>query len=98
MVMEVSNPVGAKPGEKVVVSLPPEVLLKASTLAYMFPALVTVIGGAVGWSRTGSDIGAMAGAAAGLALSLLFLYFHGRGKKDTEFPMISRILETGGEP
>ncbi|UCF30426.1 MAG: SoxR reducing system RseC family protein [bacterium] len=96
MLMEVGNTLGARPGETVVISLPPTALLKASTLAYMFPALLTVMGGAVGWSKTGRDSGAIVGAAAGFALASLFLYLHGRRKKGIETPSISRILETGG--
>ena len=96
MQMEVGNPVGARPGETVVVSLPPEILLKASAIAYMFPAVLMITGGAMGWSRTGTDAGAMAGAAAGLALSFLVLFLHGRRKTGTEMPVISRVLETGG--
>ena len=98
MQMEVKNPVGAKPGEQVIIELSPEALLKASTLAYLFPATVMVAGAAMGWSRTGTDMGALAGAIIGFALSSIYLYVYSRRKKFTQGPAISRVLNSGGTP
>ncbi len=98
MQMEVKNPVGAKPGEKVIIELPPDALLKASTLAYLFPATVMVAGASVGWSRTGTDMGALFGALVGLAASSLYLYIYTRRKKFTQGPAISKVLNPGGIP
>ena len=93
--MEVANPMGAKPGEKVIITLPPDVLLKATTLAYLFPATLMVVGATVGWSLKGTDMGALFGALAGLAASSLYIYIHGRMKKAPAGPAISKILPRG---
>jgi sigma-E factor negative regulatory protein RseC len=98
MQMEVENPVGAKPGERVIIELPPEALLKASTLAYLFPATVMVIGATVGWSRTGTDMGALIGALVGFTASSLYLFIYSRRKKFTQGPAISKVLNSGGIP
>ena len=98
MQMQVGNPIGARPGDNVVVTLPPEALLKASAMAYMFPAVTAVAGAAIGWSRTGTDAGAMAGAGLGLLVAFIALFIHGRRKKETGGPVISRVVEGGGLP
>ncbi|UCG39485.1 MAG: SoxR reducing system RseC family protein [bacterium] len=91
MEMEVRNPIGAVPGDKVVISLPPGDLLKASASAYLMPAAAAVAGGAIGWSRTGTDGGAIIGSAVGLGLAFLFLFWQGRRKRESA-PFISRIV------
>jgi positive regulator of sigma E activity len=93
--MEVANPMGAKPGERVIITLPPEALLKATTLAYLFPATLMVVGATVGWSLKGTDMGALLGALTGLAVSSLYIYIHGRMKKAPQGPAISKILPRG---
>ena len=98
MQMEVDNPIGAKPGERVIIALAPSVLLKASTLAYLFPATVMVAGAAIGWSRTGTDMGALFGALIGFTVSSLYLFVYSRVKKNTQGPAISKVLNTGGIP
>jgi positive regulator of sigma E activity len=91
MQMEVKNLAGAHPGDKVIVSLPPAELLKASATAYLMPAVAAVAGGAVGWSRYGTDGAAIVGTVAGFALATLYLFWQGR--KDRELiPFISRVL------
>lgn len=96
MQMEVRNPVGAKPGEQVIIELPPEALVKASSLAYFLPATVMVAGAAVGWSRTGTDMGALAGALIGFTLASVYLFVYSRSKKFIQGPAISRVLNSGG--
>jgi positive regulator of sigma E activity len=91
--MEVANPMGAKPGEKVVITLAPEVLLKATTLAYLFPATLMVVGATLGWSLKGTDMGALFGALAGLTVSSLYIYLHGKMKKAPQGPAISKVLD-----
>ncbi|TNF46785.1 hypothetical protein EP232_04175 [bacterium] len=98
MQMEVDNPVGARPGERVIIELAPEALLKASILAYLFPATVMVAGAAVGWSRTGTDMGALIGALLGFTLASLYLFIYSRRKKFTQGPAISKVLNSGGIP
>jgi positive regulator of sigma E activity len=91
MRMEVKNLAGAHPGDKVVVSLPPGELLKASATAYLMPAVVAVAGGAVGWSRYGTDGAAIIGTVIGLALAALYLFWQGKNNRDS-IPFISRVL------
>jgi sigma-E factor negative regulatory protein RseC len=91
MQMEVKNVAGAHLGDKVVVSIEPSELLKASATAYMMPAVAAVAGGAVGWSRYGTDGAAIAGTVLGLVLASLYLFWHGRKNRDS-IPFISRVL------
>lgn len=44
--LQAHNPIGAKPGERVIIGLPESALLEASVLAYLVP-LAALIGGAV---------------------------------------------------
>jgi len=94
MVMDVLNPAGAEPGDKVIISLPPGDLLKASASAYMMPAVAAVTGGAIGWSRTGTDIGAIIGCLIGLTLASIWLFIQSK-KKAGPVPFISRVLKDG---
>ena len=94
MEMEVLNTAGAQAGDKVIISLPPEELLKASASAYLMPAVAAVAGAAIGWSRSGTDIGAIIGCAAGLALAFTWLFVLDR-KGNAPAPFISRVLESG---
>lgn len=69
----IRNTVGAKVGDRVVVSVPEGAVLRAAALSYLMP-LVFVIGGAAaamaGW---GDGAPAVAGAGAGLAVGLVVL-------------------------
>lgn len=91
MQMEVKNVAGAHPGDKVVISLPPDELLKASATAYLMPAVAAVAGGAIGWSRYGTDAAAIAGTLVGFAFATMYLFWHGR-KNRGSVPFISRII------
>ena len=91
MEMVVLNSAEAKPGDRVIVSLPAGELLKASASAYLLPAVAAVTGGAIGWSRTGTDPGAIAGTVISLAAATIYLFWQGR-KKGGAIPFISRVL------
>ena len=91
MQMEVRNIAGAHPGDKVIVSLPPGDLLKASATAYLMPAVAAVAGGAIGWSRYGTDGAAIVGTLIGFGLATLYLFLQGRKNRDA-IPFISRVL------
>ena len=94
MTMEVLNSAGAKPGDKVIISLPPAELLKASAAAYMMPAIAAVAGGAIGWKKTGTDTGAIIGCLAGLILATIWLFIQSR-RKAGPVPFISRVVKDG---
>jgi positive regulator of sigma E activity len=91
MQMEVKNVAGAHPGDKVVISLPPDELLKASATAYLMPAVTAVVGGAIGWSRYGTDGAAIVGTLVGFALATVYLFWHGKKNRDS-VPFISKVL------
>lgn len=91
MRMEVRNLAEAHPGDKVVISLPAGELLKASATAYLMPAVAAVAGGAVGWSRYGTDGAAIVGTVIGFALATLYLLWQGRKDRDS-IPFISRVI------
>jgi len=91
MQMEVRNLADAHPGDKVIISLPSKELLKASATAYLMPAVAAVAGGAVGWSRYGTDGAAIVGTVIGFALATLYLFWQGRKDRDS-IPFISRVL------
>ena len=95
-VLEVRNPVEARPGEKVIIELQPEALVKATAMVYLLPATAMVAGATAGWLQTGSDPGAMFGALAGLGLATLFLFLHGRIGNASKGPIISKVLPPGG--
>ena len=97
-VLEVRNPVEARPGEKVMIELRPNALVKATAMVYLLPATAMVAGATAGWLQSGSDLGAMAGALAGFAAASLFLFLHGRRKKAAKGPTISKVLSPGGIP
>jgi sigma-E factor negative regulatory protein RseC len=91
-VLEVRNPVEAKPGEKVIIEVQPAALVKAATLVYLLPATVMLGGATVGWLRTGTDLGAIIGAVSGLVISALILFFHVDRKERGNGPTISHIM------
>ena len=97
-VLEVRNPVDARPGQKVIIELQPEALIKATAMVYLVPATAMVTGATVGWLQAGTDLGSMFGALAGLAAASCFLFWHGRREKTTKEPAISEILSPGRLP
>lgn len=97
-VLEVRNPVKARPGARVVIELRPGALVKASALLYLVPAFSMVLGATLGWTWASSDPGAMTGALAGFAIATLFLYLHGRKERSAAGPAISDVLSPGLAP
>ena len=97
-VLEVENPLEARPGEKVVVELRPEALVKATAMVYMLPAAAMVVGATAGWLLAGTDLGSMSGALAGLAVASSFLFLHSRGKTISKGPKISKVVSPNNIP
>ena len=93
MEMEVNNLANAQPGQKVIVSLPAEALLKASASAYLLPASLMVAGAAVGWYLMGTDMGAVVGAVSGFVAASMLLFQLGSGRKRKSMPSITKVLE-----
>ncbi len=64
------NPIGARPGDWVVVGLADEVLTQASLVAYLLPLVGLILGAAVGQAFGGEPL-AILGGGAGLAAGLM---------------------------
>jgi sigma-E factor negative regulatory protein RseC len=79
LLLTVHNPIGARPGDRVVVGVPEQALLTASFAAYMVPLLAMLGGGvagdmlASGISQQHGDGLSILGGVAGLAAALLWL-------------------------
>jgi len=93
-VLEVRNPVKARTGQKVIIELHPDALVKATAMVYLLPAAAMVTGATAGWLKAGTDLGSMFGALAGLGAATLFLFWHTRWGKASRGPMISQVLQS----
>ena len=68
----VANPHGAQPGDQVTVAIAAGTIRQTANLAYGLPLTVTIAGAAIGTQING-DLGAMIGAAVGIAGSLIYI-------------------------
>jgi sigma-E factor negative regulatory protein RseC len=100
MEVEVTNPVGAKIGDRIVLYFETASLLKAAFLLYVFPVLCMLAGAALGhWLSLQYQINPSLGSAATgfLCLALSFILVKMRGDKlahkDNYKPRIVRILK-----
>jgi sigma-E factor negative regulatory protein RseC len=88
-IFRVRNPLGARPGERVVIGLEQSALTQAAMAAYLVP-VGALIGGAVLLQGLAERLGlhtellAILGGAAGLAISLFWLRRHGRRLRDDQ--------------
>lgn len=99
MEVEVVNPVGAKPGDRIVLHLETSSLLKAAFLMYVFPVVCMLAGAALGhWFSLRNQVNPSLGSAGAgfLSLVLAFMLVKLRGdrmaRKDGYKPRIVRIL------
>ncbi|HEX8963388.1 MAG TPA: SoxR reducing system RseC family protein [Rhodocyclaceae bacterium] len=69
----VRNTVGARVGDRVVLSVPEGAVLKAALLSYLMPLGFVIGGAAAAMARFGDGLPAIAGAAFGLAIGLMIL-------------------------
>lgn len=76
-----SNSVGARPGDAVIVSVPDGAVLKAAVLSYLMPLLFVLTGGAAGSAWGGEGLPAVAGAAIGLLVGLAVLRLFAQGRE-----------------
>lgn len=97
-VLEVRDPVGTRPGEKVEIELQPQVLVRATALLYLLPAAAMVAGSTIGWLQLGSDLGAITGALGGLVTAFSFLYLQGRRHPSEKGPKIAKVLSARKSP
>ncbi|MDD5250547.1 MAG: SoxR reducing system RseC family protein [Rhodocyclaceae bacterium] len=69
----VRNAVGARVGDRVLLSVPHGAVLKAAMLSYLMPLVFVIGGAAVAAAWLGDGLPAVAGAVLGLAAGLVFL-------------------------
>jgi len=100
--MEVANPPGASEGQRVVVAVEPARLVKNSLVLYGIPMAALIAGAAVGarisrirFGEDATDLGAIAGAAAFLALALIAIRAIDRAaaRKVGTLPTVVEIVE-----
>ena len=69
---QVDNPIGAQPGEAVVVGLPDGALLRAAVAGYLVPLFLLLASAMLG-QRFAGELGAVSGGLCGLLLAGLYL-------------------------
>lgn len=75
---ELPNAVGAKAGDRVVLSVPGGAVLRAAMLAYLLPAVLAIAGAAAATALVGDGVPALAGALCGLLAGALAMRRTGR--------------------
>jgi len=110
-VMEVANPAGASKGQRVVVAVEPDRLVKNSLVVYGIPIAALIAGAALGsrialaaGGEEAADVGAIAGAAVFLGLAVILMRALDRiaGRKVDTLPRIVEVVreheaEVGGD-
>ncbi len=86
----VGNPLGAQPGDRVLLEVPPGAALRAALLAYVLPLAAVLLGALVASGLWHSDLAGVLGALSGLSISLLYL--RSRGARQACRPQIAGIL------
>lgn len=99
IVLEARNPVGAKPGQLVVVEVKEVNMLKAAFIVYVAPLIAIFCGAALGDSvavKTGYSAGWMqaGGGLLGFIISVFYIKFFDRKARsnDKMQPVITRVL------
>ncbi|MDD5296172.1 MAG: SoxR reducing system RseC family protein [Rhodocyclaceae bacterium] len=90
------NSIGARAGDRVVVSLGDGVTLKTALAVYMVPVLLVILGAGLGtWLGAGDDLPAGLGAGLGLVTAIAFVaWFRGRMAADgSSHPVLARRAE-----
>jgi sigma-E factor negative regulatory protein RseC len=88
--------------DQVLISIPEEVILRGSFIAYVLPLAIMLIGAltAVRWLPGNDDLLAVLGAAGGLALGFALVRWHGaRHRCDPNFqPVLLNVVAPPAEP
>jgi sigma-E factor negative regulatory protein RseC len=88
--------------DQVLISIPEEVILRGSFIAYILPLMAMLAGAlvAVRWLPGNEDLLAVLGAAAGLALGFALVRWHGsRHRRDPSFqPVLLSVISPVVEP
>lgn len=98
-VLEVQNPLGAKPGQRVVFEIKEENMLKAAFVVYILPIIAIFLGSMLGiWLATklgqAEKLFQIGGAVIGFILSVIYIKVFDRAtnNNDKAKPIITRIL------
>ena len=82
--------------DQVLISIPEEVILRGSLIAYVMPLVAMLVGAlsAVNWLPGNEDLLAVCGAGVGLALGFALVRWHGtRHRRDPAFqPVLLRVI------
>ena len=96
VVLQVLNPIGAQPGERVVIGFEAGALTKASMAFYAVPLVSFILFAIVGQWLTSSEGVAALGGVFGLVIGLLWLrYFSNRASGDEHYQAV--VLRRAGE-
>lgn len=93
---EAENPAGAQPGDLCVVEARTAALNGAAALAYLLPAALGIVGGAI--LETVREGLAPVGVAAGLALGIAFAFLYAKLRRRKTLLRVVEVLRRGGEP
>ncbi len=89
-------------GDQVLISIPEEVILRGSFVAYLVPLIAMLVGAlaAVRWLPGNEDLVAVVGAGSGLALGFALVHWHGtRHHRDPDFqPVLLDSIAPHVEP
>jgi sigma-E factor negative regulatory protein RseC len=98
--LKVLNHVGARVGDRVVIGISEDGLVRGALAVYALPLLTLFAGALCGhWLADGSDLAAIAGAGAGLGVGLVWLArFSRRIRVDTAFQPVVLRQQAGGAP
>lgn len=99
IVMDVRNPIGAKPGQKVAFEIQEANMIIAAFMVYVMPLLAAAVGAVIGWfgaNKLGQPLVPfqIGGGIIVFCLSLIFVKLYDKAvKKDTKsLPVITKIL------
>lgn len=86
------NTIGAKAGDRVMLTVPAGAVVKAAALSYLVPVLTALAGAATGTAWQG-DLGALAGAGVGLLAGLTLLRVAGGRLQRSSEPLLTMQLK-----
>lgn len=86
------NTIGAKAGDRVMLTVPAGAVFKAAALSYLLPVMASLVGAVAGTAWQG-DLGALLGAGLGLVAGLVVLRMVGRRLRGRREPLLAMRLK-----
>jgi sigma-E factor negative regulatory protein RseC len=88
--------------DQVLISIPEEVILRGSFIAYILPVITMLLGAsaAVNWLTGNGDLLALLGAGGGLAVGFALVRWNGTSHRDDPSfqPVLEGVVTSAGEP